>query len=136
MKKFNNQDVIKLIKEANKKADQGKLTKVSIKENLSTAEKFKISLCKIFCQYLNEKRMTSTELGQLTGIEVTRLSEITNYKINLFTVDKLLSYLQILSMHSAQVREHLNLLQESMDAPLMKVDKTKKITKKVRLWAS
>ena len=55
-----------------------------------------------------------------------------NYKINKFTVDKLLQNLSMLADKDQRIREYLNLFEQVAELPAMKVADTKKISKGVR----
>lgn len=131
-KNISNEDMLDIIKEAKAKAKRRQLTTISDKSQLSTEDKFKISLCKFFIQYINEHKMKPRELHELTGIEQSRISEILHYKITKFTIDKLLSWLNILAEHSPKIREHLHFLEEAMSMPIQSVKKTKKITSEIK----
>lgn len=131
-KNISNEEVLDIIKEAKSKAKRRQLTTISDKSQLSTEDKFKISLCKFFIQYLNEHKMKPRELYELTGIEQSRISEILHYKITKFTIDKLLSWLNILAEHSPKIREHLHFLEEAMNMPIQSVKKTKKLTSDIK----
>lgn len=122
-----NDEVLKLIDKAKK--DKSKLAHVTDKKDLSTQDRFKISLCKLFVQFMNDKRMTGTELNRLTKIPNSRISEIIHYKIKLVTVDQLLKYLSVLADHSPRIREHLHLLEQALELPVLKVSAAKKLAK-------
>jgi predicted XRE-type DNA-binding protein len=123
-------DVLKRIEKANK--DKKKLTHISSKKDLSTEDKFKIGLCRHFVQFINAKKMKLKDLSTLTEIPVTRLSEITNYKIKKFTVDQLLKHLTLLASHDSAVRANLSFLEEAVKLPLLKTTETNKLTKKIK----
>lgn len=131
-KNISNEEMLEIIKEAKTKAKKRQLTTISDKSQLSTEDKFKMSLCRFFVQYLNEHKMKPRELHDLTGIEQSRISEILHYKITKFTIDKLLSWLNILAEHSPQIREHLHFLEEAMNLPIQSVNKTKKLTSNIK----
>lgn len=131
-KNISNEEILDIIKEAKTKAKKRQLTTISDKSQLSTEDKFKISLCKFFIQYLNEHKMKPRELHELTGIEQSRISEILHYKITKFTIDKLLSWLNILAEYSPKIREHLHFLEEAMSMPIQSVKKTKKLTSDIK----
>lgn len=124
---YTNEEISKRIEKAKK--ESSKLTHITNKEELSTEDKFKIGLCRHFVQYLNEERMRVTELSAKTDIPKTRLSEITNYKINKFTVDQLFKYLTILASISPRMKEYVNFLEQAVEVPALKVSDTKKLTK-------
>lgn len=127
---ISNDELIKLIKESKLKGD--KLAHITNKKSLSAQDKFKISLCKIFVQCMNEKRMLVKDFSKMTGIAAPRLSEITSYKINLMTVDKILAYLEKIAAHFPKVREHMVMLEQAIELPIMKVKESKKLTRKLK----
>ena len=131
-KTINNDDMLEIIKEAKNKAKKRQLTTISDKSHLTTEDKFKISLCKFFVQYLNEHKMKPMDLHKQTGIEKSRISEILHYKITKFTIDKLLGWLNILAEYSPKIKMHLSFLEEAMSMPIMTVQKTKKLTKDIK----
>jgi predicted XRE-type DNA-binding protein len=131
-KEISNAEIMDIIKEAKLKAKKRQLTTITDKSLLSTEDKFKISLCKFFVQYLNENKMKPKDLHAQTGIEQSRISEILHYKISKFTIDKLLTWLHTLSEFSPKIREHLVLLEEVMNVPMMSVKETKELTKTIR----
>ena len=73
-----------------------KLSKIeptrSLPKNASKSEKLKYELCRQFVKHLLKNEMTQKELAQEIDIEPARMNEIVKYKIDLFTVDRLLGY--------------------------------------------
>lgn len=132
MKNNKNSEVLEIISEANERVRRKEITKITDKKKLTTDEKFKISICKMFVQYLNENSMKPTELHRQTGIELSRISEIINYKINKFTIDKLLIWGEKLSQHSPEIKAHFALIEEVLNIPMMSVGKTRKIAQAVK----
>ena len=65
--------------------------------NASKADLLKYELCKQFVMHLNREEMSQKELAEKLGIEPARLNEIVKYRIDLFTVDRLLGYLELLN---------------------------------------
>lgn len=124
---YTNDQIAKRIQKA--KIDKANLTHISGKESLTTEDKFKIGLCRHFVQYLNDERIRVTDLSLQTKIPKTRLSEITNYKIQKYTVDQLFKYLRLLAEISPRVNEYLNFLEQAVEIPAMKVSETKRLTK-------
>jgi len=125
-----NLELIKRIEKATKEKDT--LTHISSKKELSTEDKFKIGLCRHFVQFAVAKKIKLKDLSELTEIPVTRLSEITNYKIKKFTVDQLLKNLTLLAAHDSAVRAYISFLEEAIGLPLLKTNETNKLTKKIR----
>ena len=83
------------IARAKKKLEKVEPTKL-LKKDASQVEKLKFALCKEFVVYLREKDLTQIELANILEIDPARVSEIVKYKIDLFTVDRLLFLLEIL----------------------------------------
>lgn len=127
---YSNQEIIKRIKWAEKNTD--KLTHLTDKNLLSTEDRLKIGLCKHFVHFANSRRILVKEISDMTGIPKTRLSEITNYKIKKFTVDKLIQYLTILAGFDSSIAAYLVLLEDAAGLPMMKVSETKKLSKSIR----
>lgn len=125
-----NSEITEFINKTKKCND--KLTHITDKKTLSTQDRFKLSLCKVFVRFMNEKRITATELNNLTKIPNSRISEISNYKIKLVTVDQLLKYLSTLGKHSPKVREHLCLLEQALELPMLKVSTAKKLARELK----
>jgi len=65
--------------------------------NASKADRLKYELCKQFVIHLNREETSQKELAEKLGIEPARLNEIVKYRIDLFTVDRLLGYLELLN---------------------------------------
>ncbi len=63
----------------------------------SKADKLKFELCRQFVVFLREHRMSQLALAKQLGIEPARLNEIVKYRIDLFTVDRLLDYAERLN---------------------------------------
>lgn len=64
--------------------------------NASKADRLKYELCKQFVMHLNREQISQKDLAEKLGIEPARLNEIVKYRIDLFTVDRLLGYLELL----------------------------------------
>ena len=64
--------------------------------NATKADRLKYELCKQFVIRLNREKMSQKELAERLGIEPARLNEIVKYRIELFTVDRLLGYVELL----------------------------------------
>jgi predicted XRE-type DNA-binding protein len=65
--------------------------------NASKADRLKYELCKQFVMHLNREQISQKDLAEKLGIEPARLNEIVKYRIDLFTVDRLLGYLELLN---------------------------------------
>ncbi len=73
--------------------------------------------------------MKNKDLAKLIQAPETRVSEITNYKISKFTVDKLLEYLSELSKHDPKVREYSEFFGRAAELPLLKVATTRELSR-------
>lgn len=58
------------------------------------ADRFKYDLCKKFVIYLRENNLSQLELAKELRIDPARVNEIVKYKIELFTADRLIEYLE------------------------------------------
>lgn len=128
--KYSNKEIIKRVDEAKRSKKQ--LTHLTDKSKLSTEDKMKLGLCKHFVQFVNNKRLKLKDVADMIDIPIQRLSEITNYKINKYTVDQLLRNLSLLAEHDAQTREYLIFLEQAAELPILKVTDTKRLTKDIR----
>lgn len=68
----------------------------SLPENPSKAEFLKYKLCEEFVKYLLKTGQTQKELSIELGIDPARINDIVKYKIDLFTVDRLISFTELL----------------------------------------
>lgn len=75
-----------------------KLSKVEptfiLPRNASVADRLKYDICKEFVIYLQENHMDQIELAKELRVDPARISEIVKYKIDLFTLDRLLKLLE------------------------------------------
>ena len=127
---YSNDEILKRVTKAKKLQKQ--LTHITDKSELSTEDKIKLSLCKHFVQFANSKRLKMKRVAEMTEIPVQRLSEITNYKIQKFTVDQLLKNLSKLAEHDAQLKEYLIFFEQAAELPVLKVTATKKLTRDLK----
>ncbi len=61
-------------------------------KDATKSEKLKYELCRHFVRYLLKHEMTQKELAEEIDIQPARMNEIVKYRIDLFTVDRLLDY--------------------------------------------
>lgn len=61
-------------------------------ENATLSEKTKYKICEKFVKYCLENRITQKELADQLEISPARVNEIVKYKIEKFTIDRLLEY--------------------------------------------
>lgn len=62
----------------------------TLSENATKVEKVKYKICEIFVEHLLEKKISQAELARRLNLDPARLNEIVKYRIDLFTIDKLL----------------------------------------------
>lgn len=76
------------------KSIRAKLAKVEpsrlLPKNASKADQLKYKLCEKFVAYLLQHKMTQVQLAKKLKVDPSRINEIVKYRIDLFTVDKLL----------------------------------------------
>lgn len=128
--KLSNEQLIKI--EENAKKNKKKLTLISDKTNLTADDRFKMGLCKQFVRFTVINKMKLKDVASLTGVPITRMSEITNYKISKFSVDQLLRNLSALSEHDAQIRAYIELLESVAEMPAPKVATSKRLSKGIK----
>ncbi|TDJ04080.1 MAG: transcriptional regulator [Deltaproteobacteria bacterium] len=65
--------------------------------NATQVEKLKFLLCREMISYLLSKKITQNKFAERLDIDPARVSEIVKYKIDLFTVDRLLTLVEKLN---------------------------------------
>lgn len=85
----------KVLDEMRKKLEKAEPSRL-LPPNASKADRLKYELCKQFVVHLNREKISQKELAEKLGIEPARLNEIVKYRIDLFTVDRLLGYVELL----------------------------------------
>ena len=77
------------------KSIRAKLSKVEpsrlLPKNASKAERLKYQLCEKFVRYLMDNEMSQVQLAKKVKVSPSRINEIVKYRIDLFTVDKLIN---------------------------------------------
>lgn len=76
---------------------KGKVYSSVLSSDASLADHLKHDLCAQIIRYKQKKKLKQNELSELLGIHEARISEIVHYKIEKFTADKLLHFIEILS---------------------------------------
>lgn len=125
-----NKEVLTLVNESKKKIKS--LTHITDKKTLSIEDKFKISLCKRFVKHMNLRKISLTDLSKKLHMPKSRVSEIVNYKISKYSIEKLLQNINKLAEISPETSAYLDLINEAIDIPFMKAKDTKKLTKKIK----
>jgi predicted XRE-type DNA-binding protein len=87
---FPTEEKLKKIREGLDKAEPSYL----LPENATKAEKLKYNLCEKFVIYIQETKISQADLAKKLNMDTARLNEIVKYRINLFTVDKLIDFAQ------------------------------------------
>lgn len=59
-------------------------------KNASKADQVKFKLCEKFVTYLLDHKITQVQLSKKLKVDPSRINEIVKYRIDLFTVDKLM----------------------------------------------
>lgn len=59
-------------------------------KNASKADRLKFKLCEKFVIYLTEHNMSQVRLAKKLKVDPSRVNEIVKYRIDLYTVDKLM----------------------------------------------
>jgi predicted XRE-type DNA-binding protein len=67
-----------------------------LKVHPNALERFRWDLCQKFIQYKRENDLTLEEMGQILGIDRGKVSKILRHRIDEFSTDRLIGYLQIL----------------------------------------
>ena len=79
------------------KLAKGKLFSFALPPDASLADHFKHDLCEQIIRYKHKKGLKQKDLSSLLGVHEARISEIVHYKIEKFTADKLLQFIEMLS---------------------------------------
>lgn len=66
----------------------------ALPENATKADELKYALCEKFVVFILKNNITQAELARRLDIDTARLNEIVKYRINLFTLDKLIDFTQ------------------------------------------
>lgn len=67
-------------------------------KNASKADQLKYKICEKFVIYLREHEMTQVNLARKLKVDPARINEIVKYRIDLYTVDKLLDFAERLHL--------------------------------------
>jgi len=64
----------------------------TLPKNATTVQKIKYKICEKFVIYLLENDLSQAKLARQLAMDPARLNEIVKYKIDLFTIDKLVEF--------------------------------------------
>jgi predicted XRE-type DNA-binding protein len=91
MAKFPNEQELKVIRK--------KMSKVKGSQGLppdaTPLDRAKYDVCEQILVYMKKKKITQRDLAEVLDTSETRVSEIVHYRINKFTLDRLIGYLQM-----------------------------------------
>jgi len=90
----------KEIQEILKELESIEPTFILDRKNASAVDKIKYDLCREFVIYMISNNMSQVDLADKLGIDKARVNKIVKYRIEVFTIDKLLSLLNIIKPSS------------------------------------
>lgn len=70
----------------------------TLPENASKADQVKYKLCEKFVVYLLKHKISQAQLARQLKVDPSRINEIVKYRIDLFTVDKLMDLAERLEL--------------------------------------
>ena len=91
---FPNERELKTIRAKLAKAEPSRL----LPKNASKAEYVKYKLCEKFVIYLSDHKMSQVQLAKKLKVDPSRINEIVKYRIDLYTVDKLMDLAERLDL--------------------------------------
>jgi predicted XRE-type DNA-binding protein len=81
----NRKEIDRVLKEL--EGVEGTLT---LRSDASPREKFRWQLCQKFIRYKRESNITQKMLGELIGVDESKISKILHHRINEFSTDRLI----------------------------------------------
>ncbi len=87
---FPSEEKLKKIRKDLEKAEPSYL----LPEDATKADILKYALCQKFVVHIQENKISQVDLAKKLNMDTARLNEILKYRINLFTVDKLIEFTQ------------------------------------------
>lgn len=90
----------KEIQEILKELESVEPTFILDRKNASAVDKIKYDLCREFVIYMISNNMSQVDLADKLGVDKARVNKIVKYRIEFFTIDKLLSLLNIIKPSS------------------------------------
>jgi predicted XRE-type DNA-binding protein len=70
----------------------------TLPKNASKADRLKYELCEKFVSYLLKHKMSQAQLARKLKVDPARINEIVKYRIDVYTVDKLLDLTERLDL--------------------------------------
>ena len=91
---FPSEKTLKSIRVKLSKAEPSRL----LPKNASKADRVKYKLCEMFVIYLMEHKFSQVQLAKILKVDPSRVNEIVKYRIDLYTVDKLMDLAERLKL--------------------------------------
>jgi len=91
---FPSEKELKSIRAKLEKAEPSRM----LPKNASRADRLKYEICEKFVAYLLKNKMTQAQLARKLKVDPARINEIVKYRIDLYTVDKLLDLAERLEL--------------------------------------
>ena len=92
---FPSEKELKIVRARLAKAEPSRM----LPKNASKADQLKYKLCEKFVIYLLENKITQLQLAKKLKIDPSRINEIVKYRIDLYTVDKLMDLAERLHLN-------------------------------------
>jgi predicted XRE-type DNA-binding protein len=86
------------LKSVRKKLESAEPSRM-LPKNASKAEQIKYKLCEKFVIYLIDHKISQIQLAKKLKIDPSRINEIVKYRIDLYTIDKLMDLAERLHLH-------------------------------------
>jgi predicted XRE-type DNA-binding protein len=90
----------KEIQEVLRELENVEPTFINDRKNSSAVDKIKYDLCREFVVYMISNKISQVELADRLSLDKARVNKIIKYRIEVFTIDKLLSLLNIIKPSS------------------------------------
>jgi predicted XRE-type DNA-binding protein len=91
---FPSEKELKAIRSKLEKAEPSRM----LPQNASNADRLKYEICGRFVAYLLKNKMSQAQLARKLKVDPARINEIVKYRIDLYTVDKLLDLAEKLEL--------------------------------------
>ena len=88
----------KELKSIRKKLESAEPSRM-LPKNASKADQIKYRLCEKFVEYILEHNVTQLQLAKKLKVDPSRVNEIVKYRIDLYTIDKLMDLAEKLKLH-------------------------------------
>lgn len=83
---FPNEKELKAVRKKMESAEPSRM----LPKNASRADQLKYKLCEKFVEYILDHKITQAQLAKKLKVDPSRVNEIVKYRIELYTVDKLM----------------------------------------------